>query len=75
MVKAITGNMILLGLSDVNMERLKQDQPIRFNLQELGLNLPKMDVVIFNGRTEESMQEDLKPYFGPDATIIKRGKK
>ena len=43
----------MLGLSDENVRRLTQDQPIKFNLKELGLM--DLDVVIFNGKTEEEI--------------------
>ena len=53
MVKLKTGNSIVLGLSDENMKRLAADQPIKFNLKELGLQ--DIQVFIFNGRNEETM--------------------
>ncbi|MES2287442.1 MAG: hypothetical protein V4547_17240 [Bacteroidota bacterium] len=55
MIKAIQGNRIILGLSDENLERLKKDQPIKFNLKELGLQ--DVEVFIFNGKTEQVMQK------------------
>ncbi len=57
MLKAKIGGKIFLGLSDENMKRLKDDQPIKFSLKELGME--DVDVVIFNGRTEESMKDEL----------------
>jgi len=68
MVKALKGNMIVLGLSDENMKRLKQDQPIKFNLKELGLG--DYDVFIFNGKTEQSMYEQMKEAIDPLKTKI-----
>lgn len=64
MIKAKTDDTIILGLSDENMKRLKNDQPIKFNLKDLGLDLD-MNVLIFNGRTEESMYIDLIDLIGP----------
>jgi hypothetical protein len=55
MVKALKGNQIILGLSDVNLERLKDGQPIKFNLKELGL--PDYEVFIFNGKDEQTMRK------------------
>lgn len=71
MVKAVKGNMIILGLSDENLNRLKKDQPIKFNLQELGL--PDYDVVIFNGKTEQDMKTQMIKVglIHPTETIIK----
>ncbi len=59
MIKAKAGNTIILGLSDENMKRMAAGQPIKFNLKELELG--DIDVVIFNGRTEESMFLEMEP--------------
>lgn len=69
MVKALRGNMIILGLSDENIKRLKDDQPIKFNLQELGL--PDFDVFIFTAKDESTMYEMMKESTHPLKTIIK----
>jgi translation initiation factor 2 alpha subunit (eIF-2alpha) len=69
MVKALKGNMIILGLSDENIERLKKDQPIKFNLQELGL--PDYDVFIFTAKDEQAMYQMMKQSINPVTTIIK----
>ncbi len=67
-MKALKGNLIILGLSDQNLERLKKDQPIKFNLQELGLG--DIDVLIFNGKDEQEMYKMLKDQINPLTTII-----
>lgn len=69
MVKALKGNMIILGLSEENINRLKQDQPIKFNLQELGL--PDFDVLIFTAKDEQEMYKMMKQAIHPTKTIIK----
>jgi len=51
------GPLLLLGLSGENVTRLMADEPIRFDLAELGL--PPMVVVIVGGRTEEAIAEYL----------------
>ena len=38
MMKAAAGNLVILGLSEGNISRLKQDDPILFSLRELGLD-------------------------------------
>lgn len=58
MLKARKGNLVVLGLSDENMKRLSQGQPIKFKLSDLNLNsehLKDGEIIIFNGRTEETM--------------------
>ncbi len=69
MIKYKKGNLIVLGLSDENLERLKKDQPIKFNLKELGLQ--DMDILIFNGKTEDEMYKQMKDAIDPLNTIFK----
>ncbi len=71
MIKALQGNRIILGLSDGNLERLKKDEPIKFNLNELGL--PDYEVIIFNGKTEQDMHKAMidANLIHPTKTIIK----
>ena len=59
MMKLKKGNLIVLGLSDENMKRLANGQPIKFNLKR-DLDMEDIDVLIFNGRTEESMFEQVE---------------
>lgn len=69
MVKALKGNLIILGLSDENIKRLQQDEPIKFNLKELGL--PDFDVLIFTAKDEQKMFEMMKSSIHPIKTILK----
>lgn len=48
-----------LGLSHENLKRLKDNKPIRFKGEPLGLD--GFDVLIFAGETEESMAKELDP--------------
>lgn len=56
MIKARAGNLVIIGLSDENLDKLRDDKPIKFNAGELGLN-DDLDIIIFNGRTEKEMAE------------------
>ena len=69
MIKALKGNMIVLGLSEENISRLQKDQPIKFNLQELGL--PDFDIFIFTAKDEQTMYEMMKSAIHPIKTILK----
>lgn len=62
---------ILLGLSQVNWERLRADEPIRFAADELGF---AGDVVIVGGTTEAAIEEDMRAYgmLSPTDTRIHR---
>ena len=63
------GRMLLgLGLSHVNLARLKNGMPIRFKGEPVGL--PLYDILIFSGETEESMAKELDPAITAQ-TVIK----
>ena len=55
MIKLRKGNKIVLGLSDENIRRLKDNQPIKFNMSEL--NIGDYDLFIIHGKTEESIMD------------------
>ncbi|MGC3945292.1 MAG: hypothetical protein QM762_12400 [Chryseolinea sp.] len=67
MIKALKDKTIVLGLSETNIQKLKQDLPIKFNLKELGLT--DHDVVIFYGKSESDMINVLYPHIGPDTIL------
>lgn len=50
------GPVLILGLSALNLERLKEGMPIKFKMGELGL---EGEMVIFAGSTEGEMLDDL----------------
>lgn len=64
MIKFRAGNKIGFGLSEVNIQKLKEGKPISINLGEMGF--PGVSVMIFYGETEEQMQRDMEPFIGPD---------
>lgn len=68
MIKLRKGNAMVIGLSDENLERLKKDQPIKFNMSVLGF--PDIDVLIFNGKDEQAMVKVFKDQIDPLKTII-----
>lgn len=52
---------IVLGLSDANMVRMShhgRNDPIKFNLKELGLE--DRDVIIISGKDEEDIVKTIK---------------
>ncbi len=69
MMKLKKGNLVVLGLSDENMKRLSKGEPIKFNLQSL--EMPNIDIFIFNGRTEESMFEMVDQFIDINKTKFK----
>jgi hypothetical protein len=58
MIKARKNKLLILGLSEENMKRLKDGQPIKFPMDHLQIpNMPEgYEIIIFSGKTEESMQ-------------------
>jgi hypothetical protein len=61
--KLSNSNTLVFGLSDKNMELLKEGKPIMFNLREMGL-AEDANIIIFNGRTEASMATELEETLG-----------
>ena len=66
MIKMILGKadgskVCVFGLSEWNIRKLKEGDPILFNLSELGL--PPQDVAIFYGATEEIMETQIHNAF------------
>lgn len=68
MVKIVKNNCIILGLSEENMNRLKNDEPIGFNLKDLGLEDRK--IFIFYGKDNQTMYQMFKDQIDPLKTII-----
>jgi ABC-type Fe3+-citrate transport system substrate-binding protein len=54
--------VLILGLSRENTERLHNGEPIKVDLEALGLVGP--DVILFAGETEEEMKAELENQFG-----------
>lgn len=68
MIKAVCngGQLILLGLSHQNLDRLRQGKPIKIAGRDLGIT---GDIVIFSGETEQSMSWELREAISPDTEI------
>ena len=68
MIKLRKGNMMVIGLSDENMRRIKAGQPVKFNMSVLGFS--DIEVYIFNGKDEQTMAKMFKDQIDPMKTII-----
>jgi hypothetical protein len=68
MLKAVLlgGELVLLGLSEEDVRRLRQDQPILFDGGEIGL--PGMKFGIFWGRDEADLSRRLNEKLREGAT-------
>ena len=58
MIKAANESTILLGLSELNVQRLKAGDPIMFKGEEIGI--PGKQVIIVYGMTEMTIMNDLQ---------------
>jgi hypothetical protein len=68
MIKLRKGNVLIFGITDKNVEKLKKDQPIKFNLNELGMD--DITVFIVHGKDEQKLYEMFKDQIDPLKTII-----
>ena len=59
-------NHLFFGLNDDNIEKLKEGKPIRFNLKEMEMD--DINIYIFHGKNEETMQEMFQDLIHPDVT-------
>ena len=58
MIKARAGNAIVLGLSKINLDRLKEGKPIAFDGEEIGI--PHRRIFIMYGETELEIIHELE---------------
>ncbi len=58
--------LIIVGLSKINMDKLLQDQPIKIDLQELGIEGGGVLLVV-GGQTEATIQAQLRNHQGVEA--------
>jgi hypothetical protein len=59
--------VVMLGLSHINLDRLREGQPIRFAGEDVGI--PAAEFVIFAGVDERTMQRDLSELIGPRTRV------
>lgn len=56
--------MVLIGLSEGNLMRLREKKPIIINGEEFGW--PEQDIIICWGETEDALAEELRGMIGPE---------
>jgi len=64
--------VLVFGLSHMNLKKLKEGLPIFIHGEEMGN--PGMDMIIFSGKDERSMEEMVRPFLSPDTEVIDRTK-
>jgi hypothetical protein len=61
-------HLVILGLSHMNLARLKEGKPIDIDATDVGL--PEgTRIMIFSGETEQSMARELQALIGPDTKV------
>jgi hypothetical protein len=61
-------HLVILGLSHMNLARLKEGKPIDIDATDVGLPAGTR-IFIFSGETEQSMARELIDLVGPDTKI------
>ena len=74
MIKLVAGTdeggyLVGLGLTDENLRRLRLGQPITVKLGEMLPQCDGVEIVIFAGRDELEMTQQLAGLIGPDTKI------
>jgi hypothetical protein len=69
MLKAKKGNMLMIGLSHMNLDLLKNDKPIKFNMTALGFT-ENIDVLLFAAETEDDLKKLIMPLTSPETLIL-----
>lgn len=71
MIKAVANGpngrkVVLLGIADMNIERMREGKPIHIHGEEMGLG--NLEIWIFTGADEGSLAKQLAPLIGPETT-------
>ncbi len=73
MIKAVgtfdSREVLLLGLSRENFERLLRKEPIFLAIEDVGLSYP-LDLLIVAGETEAGITHDLQHLIGDETEIV-----
>jgi hypothetical protein len=59
---------IVFGLSHKNLEELKAKHPITCSIRDFKIDAD-IDIIIFSGETEQSMQREMAELVGPETDV------
>lgn len=62
MLKAKADNLIILGITDENIKRLKKGQPISVDLDEIDAKCACNELIIFYARDEDELVQAVQPH-------------
>jgi hypothetical protein len=66
-VVARAGSLVLIGLEERNLEKLREGKPYHRHGAEVGL---PFDIVIFYGKTEDDIVSTMEQLSGPETVTI-----
>lgn len=74
MIKAVANGangrkIVLLGITDKNIEKMREGKPIQIHGEEMTLD--KIDIWIITGKDEAHLQEMLSPLIHPEKTDVR----
>lgn len=66
-----TFGLLVIGIAETNVNRLKENQPIRIDIAELGLSDEKKidEIVIIYGPTDQFLVDTFKEFIGPHTEV------
>jgi hypothetical protein len=60
--------LIVFGLSDRNLDLLRDGRPIKFSGSDVGIS-DEFEFIIFAGKDEREMQSDFAQFVGPNTEL------
>lgn len=66
-ITARAGNLIIVGLEEGNIDRLKRGQPFHHHMQEVGA---PFELLIYYGKTFDDLKKIIESMSGPDTQRI-----
>lgn len=61
-------DLIIIGLSHMNLDRLREGRPIHCTARDFGFD-SDAEILIFSGETEQSMARDMAELVGPNTDV------
>lgn len=62
MIRARAGNVVLLGITRGNIERLMKGQPMHISGDDPAIGLPGITIAIMYGETEDAIATELREH-------------
>jgi hypothetical protein len=67
--------VIGIGLNPEDIKRLQEEQSLRLHVSDMGINTGdvKFELLIFGGKSNKKMVDELRAEMGPELNFIKQG--